>query len=112
MTSPVLSQEDKARWTMSFSMPSKYNLETLPKPKNKIVKITQVQEKTIAAIRFSGFMSDYNFIKHKKRLQNWLDDNGFDYEKSFIRAGYNPPWTLPFFRRNEALFVIKFLEIF
>ena len=103
MTAPVLSDEKDSTWTMSFSMPERYTMETLPTPKNKMVKIKKVEEKTLAAIRFSGFMSDSNFKRNEAKLKKWLDENNYDYQSDFVRAGYNPPWTLPFFRRNEIL---------
>ena len=107
MTSPVLSDNGQTSWTMSFSMPSKYTLETLPTPKNPKVKIKEVEEKTMAAIRFSGFMSDSNFGRHEKSLKNYLEDNDYKVTGNYLRAGYNPPWTLPFLRRNEVIVEIR-----
>ena len=52
-------------------------------------------------------MSDSNFSKNESELKDWLNKNSLEYSSDFIRAGYNPPWTLPFFRRNEVLSVIK-----
>ena len=42
MTAPVLSDNGQTSWTMSFSMPSKYTLETLPTPNNPKVTIKAV----------------------------------------------------------------------
>tara|TARA_B100000925_G_C22004590_1_gene473013 strand:- start:1276 stop:1806 length:531 start_codon:yes stop_codon:yes gene_type:complete len=107
MTAPVLSSQDNKIWTMTFSMPSRYTIDTLPAPKNKRVKIKEIMEKDMAAIRFSGFMSDSNFNKNERKLINWLETNKVEYNNDFTRAGYNPPWTLPFFRRNEVLTTLK-----
>ena len=107
MTAPVLSDNGQTSWTMSFSMPSEYTLETLPTPKNSRVKIQEIEEKTMAAIRFSGFMSDYNFNRYENTLRNYLDENNHEVIVNFLRAGYNPPWTLPFLRRNEVIVEIK-----
>ena len=57
---------------MTFSMPSRYTLSTLPTPNNDLVKIHQVPASTFAVIRFSGFMSDYNYDNNAKKLQNVL----------------------------------------
>ena len=35
MTSPVIMESSKSSWTMAFTMPSRYTMETLPLPKNK-----------------------------------------------------------------------------
>ena len=107
MTSPVLMEEKASIWTMTFSMPSRYTLENLPKPTNKNINISEVNESKMAAIRFRGFMSDSNFSKNETELREWLDKMGFEHSNDFIRAGYNPPWTLPFFRRNEVLTIVK-----
>ena len=107
MTSPVLMEEKASSWTMTFSMPSRYTMESLPKPTNEKIVISEVNETKMAAIRFRGFMSDSNFSKNESELKDWLNKNSLEYSSDFIRAGYNPPWTLPFFRRNEVLSVIK-----
>jgi len=107
MTSPVLSQEKETRWTMTFSMPSRYTLESLPRPNNEKIKIKLVDEAVMATIRFSGFMSDSNYKKNESKLKGWLDSKSIEYHSNTIRAGYNPPWTLPFFRRNEVLIYLK-----
>ena len=75
----------------------------MPTPNNDKIRIEEVQGNTIVAIKFSGFMSDYNFNRNEAKLKIWLDDNGYDYQDAVIKAGYNPPWTLPFLRRNEVL---------
>ena len=106
MTAPVLSNQKNKLWTMTFSMPSNYTIDTLPTPKNKRIKIKEIKEKNMAAIRFSGFMSDSNFNINQKKLIKWLESNNVEYSNDFARAGYNPPWTLPFFRRNEVLITL------
>ena len=107
MTTPVLSGETNSSWTMSFSMPQKYTLETLPTPNNNKVIIEKVPAKKFAAIRFSGFMSDKNYSRYDNVLRLWLKENNVSIAGGTIRAGYNPPWTLPFLRRNEVLIQIK-----
>ena len=107
MTSPVLSDDNGNSWTMTFSMPSKYTLSTLPKPNNKLVKIHEVPSSTLAVIRFSGFMSDYNYNKNANILKGWLTDKNILFAPNYIRAGYNPPWTPPFLRRNEVLISVE-----
>ena len=92
---------------MSFTMPKRYTMETLPTPTNPKVTIEEVEEKMMAAIRFSGFMSDSNYERHETKLKKWLSQNNYETTSGSVRAGYNPPWTLPFLRRNEVLIQIK-----
>ena len=54
MTAPVTQQGDGKSWRVRFIMPSKYTMETLPKPNNAAVKLKEVPGKRFAAIRFSG----------------------------------------------------------
>ena len=47
MTSPVQQQLTGEVWTVSFVMPSEYNMDTLPKPNNDRVKLREVPSKKI-----------------------------------------------------------------
>lgn len=108
MTAPVIQAEVEDGWQMSFMMPSKYTMEDLPRPKDPRVKLVQVPSKTIAVIRYSGFWSEEKNQKFASELQSWLTKQG-TYE-AISRpqfAGYDPPWTLPFLRKNEAMIEVR-----
>ena len=110
MTAPVtMTPESERQWKMAFSMPSKYTMETLPKPTDKRVKLVPVAARTVAVVRYSGtFNDDENRDESLSILQTWLKDHP-EYimvGKPFF-AGYDPPFTLPFLRRNEVLIEIK-----
>ena len=105
MTAPVViaSNENKS-WTMTFSMPSQFTLETLPVPIDTRVKIEKVESRFVAAITYSGFWGESKNAEEAKKLTEWMKGHG-EYEliSEPMFAGYNPPWTLPFLRRNEML---------
>ena len=103
MTSPVIMENSNSSWTMSFTMPSRYTMETLPRPKNKKIKISEVPETLMATIRYSGFRTERKRIKYEVKLKNWLETNETYVLGKTLSAGYNPPWTLPFLKRNEVL---------
>lgn len=109
MTAPVViaSNENKS-WTMTFSMPSQFTIETLPVPTDKRIQIEKVEERFVAAITFSGFWGESKNADEAKKLKEWMKGNQ-DYEltSEAMFAGYNPPWTLPFLRRNEMLIELK-----
>lgn len=42
MTAPVSMQQDDGKWRVQFTMPSKYTMETLPKPNNPEVEIIEL----------------------------------------------------------------------
>ena len=66
MTSPVMSSMDDSM-SMSFIMPSEYELSELPTPNNQNVKLSSQPEQTMAVISFGGFANDYD-IKDRKSV--------------------------------------------
>lgn len=109
MTAPVvISPNENKTWTMTFSMPSKFTLETLPIPTDERVKIEKVEGKLVAALTFSGFWNESINANMAQELTNWMKDyKEYQISSAPMFAGYNPPWTLPFLRRNEMLIELK-----
>ena len=107
MTAPVQQQLANNSWLVSFVMPSEYNLEDLPKPKNVEVKLKNVPVKRFVTIQFSGTSSDENLAKHKKLLVEFIKTNSISVTGTSKYAFYNPPWTLPLMRRNEVMFEVQ-----
>ena len=109
MTAPVIMKpEANNKMTMSFSMPSKYTMEELPEPIDKRVKLATVSEHYVAALKYSWFMNKDKNSKLAKKLKNWLKTKpNFAPVSDPYFAGYNPPWTIPFLRRNEVLIKLK-----
>ncbi|KAK7396690.1 hypothetical protein VNO78_17848 [Psophocarpus tetragonolobus] len=111
MTTPVLTTkiEDQEKWKMSFVMPSKYGAN-LPLPKDSAVRIKEVPRKIVAVISFSGFVSDEEIKQRELKLREALkSDNQFKIKQgtSVEVAQYNPPFTLPFQRRNEIALEVE-----
>lgn len=94
-------------WRVEFVMPSQYTLATLPKPKNDEVKIQAIPEKYYAVIRFSGFISDKSVMEQTELLNTWIAKEGLSAVGAPRLSRYNPPWSLPFLRRNEVLIEVK-----
>jgi DNA gyrase inhibitor GyrI len=92
---------------MSFVMPRRYNLESLPKPLNAQIKLDQVQKAKVAVTRFSGFSSPKKMDEEVAKLLAVLKNNGIEIEGEPFMMRYNPPWTLPFLRRNEVAVNVK-----
>jgi hypothetical protein len=103
MTAPVVTHRDK----MSLIMPKRYSLESLPKPLNAQIEIDQVQRSIAAVIRFSGFTSPKKMDEESEKLLTALKSNGIKIEGEPFLMRYNPPWTLPFLRRNEVAAKVK-----
>ncbi len=103
MTAPVNMKQTGDKWRMHFVMPSEYTLATLPKPNNLAVTIRQVDGSKYAVIRFSGFAGKAKVEKKTTELKKWLESKNIKPIDEPELARYNPPWTLPFMRRNEVM---------
>ena len=110
MTAPVtMAVSAGGLWTMSFSMPAKYSITSLPKPLNEKVSLVEMPDRTVAVVRFSGFFDDTaKRVEGERILMQWLESRP-DYRRAgeLFYAGYDPPFTLPFLRRNEVLIVVE-----
>lgn len=91
------------RWRVQFSMPSKYSLASLPKPLNPAVTLREVPGKRYAVLVFSGFAGEEKAQQKTEELLVWLKAKNRRAIATPQLARYNPPWTLPFWRRNEIL---------
>jgi len=109
MTSPVLVRngEAKSRQSISFVMPFKYTLKTLPKPQDKQIKIEEKKGKIFAAYRFTWYPSDERVARKKELFKTMLERDNIKPKSEIILARYNPPFILPFLMRNELLVEVK-----
>ena len=107
MTAPVQQQSTGRSWQISFVMPSKYSMETLPEPKNDRVRLKEILTKKFVVIEFSCTNSNENVTKHENQLMNYIEANQIKIIDSPKYAFYNAPWTLPFMRRNEVMIEIN-----
>ena len=107
MTAPVQQQSMGKSWRMSFVMPSKYRLDSLPVPNNNRVRLKEILTKKFVVIEFSGTNSNENVTKHENQLMNYIEANQINIIGSPKYAFYNAPWTLPFLRRNEVMIEIN-----
>ncbi len=107
MTAPVtVDQSDEKNWRVQFVMPKEYSMETLPKPKNSLVKIREIPSKRYAVMVFSGLNNAEKIENNTKQLRTWMSDKQLNAIGAPQLARYNPPWTLPPWRRNEILIEI------
>jgi hypothetical protein len=108
MTAPVfLDQGEHTTKTMSFVLPESFSLSMTPLPKDSSVKLSELRNFMVATISFSGFLNQNSISVHRTQLQNWILERGFKIVGDSKAAGYNPPFTLPFLRRNEILIPIE-----
>ncbi len=103
MTAPVAqTQSANGDWTITFYMPRKYRLETLPKPSHSGIEIHQLPATIDAVYRFTGIPNIAAVDKARKSLLIELAGSKWSITGDSVTWFYDPPWTLPWFRRNEV----------
>ncbi len=103
MTAPVSIQQTEDKWRVQFTMPSQYTLQTLPRPNNPNIEIVEIPVQTYGVIKFSGVANTEKVAAKTKELQSWMQAQNLTITGKPELARYNPPWTLPFMRRNEVM---------
>ena len=103
MTAPVTQQGDGNTWRVRFIMPSSYTMEALPKPNNPAVELKEIGAKRYAVIRFSGMAGEDSIKRYTEELNAFISAKKLTPLSAPTYAFYNPPWTLPFLRRNEVM---------
>ena len=104
MTAPVLAEAG----SIAFVMPEGFTLERTPKPLDNRVKIVEIPERVVAALRFSGRWSNSLFKKKSKELLEELKKANISTVGNFFSMRYNGPFTPWFMRRNEVAVPIEF----
>lgn len=103
MTAPVeqtLSAEDAY---MAFIMPAEHSMDDLPAPDDGSVSLHPLPARTVAVITFSGLATSGRVAEKKQELFTALDAQDIDYLPQISLNQYDPPWTVPWKRRNEIM---------
>jgi hypothetical protein len=107
MTAPVAAETTPGRFRMHFVMPSQYTMQTLPRPKDARVTLREVPAQRMAVLKFSGFSGEDKVRQKSGALLDWLRGQGLQPAGPVQLARYDPPWTLPFLRRNEVMVPLR-----
>ncbi len=111
MTVPVVVEKKAAseqqQWILYFVMPKSYRMDSLPKPNNPQVQIKEIKNKKVAVIRFSGWVDEDKLADRPAELQTWIKQEQLIAIGDPQLARYNPPWTLPWWRRNEVFIPVQ-----
>jgi hypothetical protein len=102
MTAPVSATSQGDSWRITFMMPSKYSLETLPEPTDARVMFEEQPARCVASVRFAGFTTRAAIEKQTAALRGWLAEQGLPSTGAASVERYNDPFTLPWNRRNEV----------
>ena len=114
MTAPVGQVADgqgadgKTAWRIQFFMPADYHsLGDLPKPKDPSVHLTVVPPATYAVLTFSGSRDGDAMRAQQRTLLAALANSAWRARGEPINWFYDPPGTLPMFRRNEVAVAVE-----
>jgi len=112
MTAPVAlipaeTMGASQQWRVHFVMPSQYNIHTIPKPKNPEVKLREIAGKLFAVHSFTGFNTESRVQAKTDELNGWIGQRNLKTLGPAQLARYDPPWTLPMFRRNEVMVEVE-----
>jgi hypothetical protein len=103
MTAPVLQERTEQGWRYMFVLPASYSIQTAPEPLHEDVQLSRQPQKQVAVIRYSGSWNENAIAEKTIQLKQWIAANDLTPASEPRWAGYNPPWTLPFLRRNEVM---------
>lgn len=103
MTAPVESRDDRGGvYTMRFFLPASFSADTAPRPTDPRVALVTIPEQTLAVRRFSGLRGRPMVDRQSARLRRALADGPWQPAGEVAAWFYDPPSTLPPFRRNEV----------
>ena len=107
MTAPVTQKASADGWRIQFVMPAKYTMATLPKPKDGSVTLTPLPARRYAVIRFSGSRNPATMDRALATLKAGLAGSAWTAAGEPEDWFYDPPWTVPFLRRNEVALPVE-----
>lgn len=99
MTTPVIVGNGK----MSFILPSGKVASNAPTPATSDISIKDIPSEIVAVREFPGIATDGEVSRQRAVLEDALLADGLQFDNiSFQTLQYNPPYTLPWLRRNEV----------
>ncbi len=106
-SSAAMTMQTATQWRISFVMPSQYTMDTIPKPKNNAVRLKEIPGKYFAVHTYSGFNNLARVQSKTDEAVAWAGKRSLKMIGTPQISRYDPPWTLPMFRRNEIMVEIS-----
>lgn len=111
MTAPVTAEPQDSdqdmrsakMWRIHFVMPAQYTLKSIPKPMNEAVILREIPEKYFVVYKYSGLNTLNTVQENAEKAIQWAKANALSVIGVPRLSRYDPPWTLPMFRRNEIM---------
>jgi hypothetical protein len=108
MTAPVAqaaapsTAAGQGGWVVRFFMPAEWTMATLPTPNDPAVRLVEIPGETMAVLRFTGSRAPAAVTRENAALLRALDSGPWQPTGEPVAWFYDPPWTLPWLRRNEV----------
>jgi hypothetical protein len=102
MTAPVATVRDDGAYVMRFFLPQDLAAETAPAPTDPRVEIVELAARHYAVRRFTGWWTDAGLERRQAALVEALAESDWTVAGAPLAWFYDPPWTIPFLRRNEV----------
>lgn len=107
MTAPVEATESDEGRRMRFFLPARYTMQSAPQPTDDRVELIGLSAQTVAVRRYTGSTGDREADRQQAALLDTLADSAWRPVGAPMAYYYDPPWTLPFLRRNEAAVAVE-----
>lgn len=107
MTAPVETAEasgegEGGKLRMRFFLPARWTMDTVPQPVDDRVELVELPARTLAVRRFTGSRDRAAVRRETQALRAALADTNWQPTGEAVAWFYDPPWTIPFLRRNEV----------
>jgi hypothetical protein len=114
MTAPVTIEPQSSetnmqtakKWRIHFVMPSQYTLDNIPKPKNDAITLKELPSKFFLVYSYSWLNTLSRVQTKTDEALEWANRKGLKVIGAPQLSRYDPPWTLPMFKRNEIMLEI------
>lgn len=108
MTAPVeTSTASAGKMTMRFFLPADVTPANAPVPNDPRVRLCEIPAQTIAVLRFSGSWTPQAIAEKQSELLAKLKGTTWATVGQPFALFYDPPFTLPPLRRNEAAVLVR-----
>jgi hypothetical protein len=107
MTAPVTQMKGESGYVVQFTMPKKFNMDTLPTPNDSRVHLREIPGRKVAVYSYSGSWSE---SRYQEKLADFMSDLKKDKVVSVgepVLARFNSPFQIWFLRRNEIWIEVR-----
>lgn len=106
-TGPTDVQAEDSGWRIRFFLPSHLSLASAPRPTDDRITLREVPATNYAVLKFTGSRDEDAVDAHIATLRQTIEPSAWQANAAPVAWFYDPPWTLPFLRRNEVAIPVR-----